>query len=304
MMIGLVAAFAAVAGMVGAAGAAAPAADTIGVAAAITASVTGKLAEETRTLAKGDDVFRNEAIETGDKAQAEFVFKDDTKLAVGPNSKLRLDRFVYNPDKKSGEILLNAAAGSFRFITGLADKTAYRIKTPVATIGVRGTVFDGYVNEQGEVAVLLIDGEVDVCSAADNCRPVREKGRFVRVMRGGIFKGPHLWDNTLFGGIGLAKAFPFAGKRLLIDPVRRFNPEQLMRKASLVPKKVLGDTARAGRKVMRSGAKGAGRVGRGVKDLGRKTGRGVKNLGRKTGRGVRNLGRATGRTLRRITPFK
>ncbi len=263
----------------------------IGVAASIKEQVTGELDAAKRDLTKGDNVFQNEAIQTGDKAQAEFIFKDETKLAVGPNSRLRLDKFIYNPDKKTGDIILNAAAGSFRFITGLADKTAYRIKTPVATIGVRGTVFDGYVNEKGEIAVLLHDGEVEVCTK--KCRRVTRKGRFVRVMRNGIFKGPHLWDASFFNNVGLAKAFPFIGKRLLIDPVRRLNPGKLLRKAAIVPKKILKATARTQRKVARTTRKGARKVGRGVRKIGRKTGRGIKRFGRKTGR-----------ALRRFRPFK
>lgn len=254
----------------------------IGIAAEIKQKVTGQLLEDKRKLAKGDNVFQNEAIETGIKAQAEFILKDDTKLAVGPNSKLRLDKFIYNPDKKTGEIVLNAAAGSFRFITGLADKTAYRIKTPVATIGVRGTVFDGFVNDKGEMAVLLHDGEVEVC--AKGCRRVSKKGRFVSVRRGGIFRGPHLWDAKLFNGVSLATAFPFVGKRLLIDPVRRLNPSRLLRKAAIVPRKVLRSTARAQRKLARGAGRGARKLGKGVRRVGRGTGRGIRRLGRNLGR--------------------
>lgn len=267
--------------------AAAPEKDGIGVAASIREKVTGELLEEKRDLSKGDNVFQNEAIETGVKAKAEFIFHDETKLAIGPNSRLRLDKYIYNPDKKTGDIILNAAAGSFRFITGVANKTAYRIKTPVATIGVRGTVFDGYVNDEGEVAVLLHDGEVEVCTK--KCRRVKRKGRFVRVLRNGIFKGPHLWDASFFNNVGLATAFPFIGKRLIIDPVRRLNPAKLMRKAAIVPRKVLRATAKTQRKVARTSRKGARKVGRGVRRIGRNTGRGIQRFGRKTGRALRRI---------------
>jgi hypothetical protein len=58
-------------------------------------------------------------------------------LDVGPNSSVRLDRFIYNPNRSGGEVLLNAAKGSFRFTTGNQNK-AYKIKTPYGTLGVRG----------------------------------------------------------------------------------------------------------------------------------------------------------------------
>ena len=59
--------------------------------------VTGQLLKSKRRLKKGMPIRLNEILETGKKARGEFRFKDDTKLAVGPNSKIVLDTFIYDP---------------------------------------------------------------------------------------------------------------------------------------------------------------------------------------------------------------
>ena len=56
-------------------------------------------------------------------------------------SEVRLDRFVYNPDRSTGQVTVEASRGVFRFVTGSQDPKSYAIKTPIATIGVRGTEF-------------------------------------------------------------------------------------------------------------------------------------------------------------------
>jgi hypothetical protein len=89
------------------------------------------------TLSVGAGIHANETIGTDAAGVAGLQFHDESKLDVGPNSSVRLDRFIYNPNRSGGEVLLNAAKGSFRFTTGNQNK-AYKIKTPYGTLGVRG----------------------------------------------------------------------------------------------------------------------------------------------------------------------
>ena len=71
--------------------------------------------------------------------QANLRFLDQSTLNVGPTSVIKLDKFVYDPNKKdSGTIALEATRGAFRFVTGSQNKGEVRIKTPYATLGVRG----------------------------------------------------------------------------------------------------------------------------------------------------------------------
>jgi hypothetical protein len=65
-------------------------------------------------------------------------FQDTPGLDVGPNSSVRLDRFIYDPNRSTGQVILNATKGSFRFTTGNQNSKAYKVKTPYGTLGVRG----------------------------------------------------------------------------------------------------------------------------------------------------------------------
>ena len=92
----------------------------------------------TRTLAAGSDVHSNETIRTGNSGVADLRFNDNSNLSVGPTSVVRLDKFVYDPNKGSGSIAIEASRGAFRFVTGSQSKSNYSVKTPYGTLGVRG----------------------------------------------------------------------------------------------------------------------------------------------------------------------
>jgi hypothetical protein len=70
--------------------------------------------------------------------QAGLDFIDKSTLHVGPDSSVRLDRFVYDPNKGGGAVVIDAAKGAFRFSTGAQGKNDVKIKTPHGAIGVRG----------------------------------------------------------------------------------------------------------------------------------------------------------------------
>ena len=199
----------------------------VGHAELITKDVTGTIETSARPLKSGDKIHQNEVISTAEKSEAEIVLDDDTKLAIGPNSQITLDSFVYDPDKKDGEVVINAAKGAFRFITGKSPKSAYTIKTPASTIGVRGTTFDGFVDESGEIALLLVEGEIDVCNSKRSCKQLKRQGYFLHIKRNGIISNPRKWDGTFLGHVELGHAFPFIGRRLRISPRVRFKRTDL-----------------------------------------------------------------------------
>lgn len=114
---------------------------TVGNANVVVRTVTGTLDAQGRKLALADDVYHNELIETAGDSATEIVFLDQTKLALGPNSELTLDRVVYDPDPAKSSFVMTATKGVFRFVTGNLPKKSYTVHTPSATIGIRGTVF-------------------------------------------------------------------------------------------------------------------------------------------------------------------
>ena len=134
------------------------AAPEIGTAVLIKNEVVATLGDNKRDLREGVRVHRTEYLQTGDSAQAELKLDDQTKLALGPNAGLKLDEFVIGKSGGVTTIGVNFVKGTFRFITGAQKKDAYVIETPSATIGVRGTVFDVYVDGSWRYARVAAPG--------------------------------------------------------------------------------------------------------------------------------------------------
>jgi hypothetical protein len=218
----------------------------IGTAITIKRDVLATLGDDKRELREGARVRRSEYLETGPESRAELKLDDDTKLALGPNAGLRLDDFVIGKSDGVTTIGVNFLKGTFRFITGSEKKEAYRIETPSATIGVRGTVFDVYVDGKGETLVLLHEGEVDICSRTRNCQRHNSVGRIVHATVGGILSAPIKFSQGLIPGLKVGRAFPFLGRTLSIDPVRRLKAAQIVDRGVLKPVGKVGNTVRKG----------------------------------------------------------
>jgi hypothetical protein len=114
---------------------------TVGNATTVVRTVTASFDSEVRQVKLLDDLYHNELLETDEGSATELVFLDDTRLALGPNSSLVLDEFVYDPDPDKSKFIISATAGIFRFVSGNLPKKSYTIHTPTATIGIRGTSF-------------------------------------------------------------------------------------------------------------------------------------------------------------------
>lgn len=148
-------------------GAAAPAlaATTVGDAEVVVKSVSGALGDEVRALVPQDEVFQDERIETGAKSATEITFLDGTTLTMGERSDLTLTEVVFDADPDSSRVVLTAIEGVFKFVSGNLRPEAYEVRTPVATIGIRGTVFTLVVDADGTTTVTAMRGEVRVANA-------------------------------------------------------------------------------------------------------------------------------------------
>ena len=204
------------------ASAAAPS-DPIGSAVRVVNRVTGEIDQATRALTTGDGVVQNETIDVAADAIGELKLNDDTKLALGPGARLKLDKFVYDGGKSKGAIVLNAVKGAFRFITGRAQKPEYLIRSPKASITVRGTIFDVYVETSGAIWILLHEGALEVCNDAGQCRVLNNPCQIVRVTGAGAVGEPGTWNRqTGTREINFDTAFPFVSQPPQVDPVGRF----------------------------------------------------------------------------------
>ena len=106
------------------------------------------------TLGEGDSLFQGDVIETGPGGALGVVFVDDTTFAMGEDARAVMDELVFDADTGAGTFNMSLVQGAFTFVSGQIAKSgldAMAIRTPVATIGVRGThpVFD--VRAEGEL---------------------------------------------------------------------------------------------------------------------------------------------------------
>jgi len=114
--------------------------------------------------AVGTSVGMGDALKTGANARLEVTFRDGTKLTLGENARVVVDRYVYNPDRSVGEMALKSTKGALRFTTGKIhdmDQKNVTVSTPYAALAVRGTEF--WMGPMGDhYGALLLKGKVRV----------------------------------------------------------------------------------------------------------------------------------------------
>ncbi len=112
-------------------------------------------------------VHEDDELQTGPGARLELTLLDGTKLTMGENSTLVVDKFVYDMNGDMGMAIVNALKGPFRFVTGRIGKMANKqvqVQTAFATIGIRGTDFWAGPSA-GVFGVFLVEGEIAVTNA-------------------------------------------------------------------------------------------------------------------------------------------
>lgn len=193
-------------GFMGVALATAPAlaAVKVGEATDITVRVTG----QDGAIAKGGAIHRDERIRTDAAGVGGFVFDDGTKLAVGPNSSVVIDRYVYGGGNTAKKLTLGATKGALRWISGKSDHAAYKITTPSGTLGVRGTAFDVYVGRNGLTAVTLLNGSAQFCGA-NGCQTLKNRCDIIIARPGGAVSKPRGVTRNAGLGVPVNVAFPF-----------------------------------------------------------------------------------------------
>lgn len=188
-----------------------------GSATAVQNHVEGVVSGQTQALSSGSAIYTDELLRTGQNSIAELQFLDSTKLSVGPTSEIRLDKFVYDPQKAgAGALVLQATRGSYRFVTGVQDHESYSIKTPYATLGVRGTVvetnLDGVRDQvyykapraapetacpEGYEKIKLVEGAVIVKTISGKTITVTEPNTVVTVCSTGAFSTQQVAESIL-----------------------------------------------------------------------------------------------------------
>jgi hypothetical protein len=124
------------------------------------------------TAVVGSIVQSGDQLRTGPKSRMEVTFKDKTTVTLGENASLVVDRYVYNPERSSGELAVSTGVAAFRMVTGkLGEMSNKKINasTPFGALAVRGTDFWwGRLGNQS--AVLMVSNSmVGVAGDRERC---------------------------------------------------------------------------------------------------------------------------------------
>lgn len=130
----------------------------VGIVAAIVGDVriSNAAAPEERKVARKQRVSWGDLVRTRSKSQLQILLLDRSNFSIGANTRIRIDRFVYDPNE-GRSFVARVIEGAFRFMSGRenANSTA-QVDSPIGTIGIRGTALDGVV---GEEAVEIVRNE-------------------------------------------------------------------------------------------------------------------------------------------------
>lgn len=106
--------------------------------------------EQSTPAKDGSIIFTNDTIKTGSDGSIGIIFQDDTLLSLGPNSKITVDKFVFDPNNKKYSFITKMSKGTAVFVNGnigrLSPKSV-KFETPLASLGLRGTKFAIKVDE-------------------------------------------------------------------------------------------------------------------------------------------------------------
>jgi hypothetical protein len=98
----------------------------------------------------GDLLEQADVLTTGVDGSFGVTFIDNSRLSAGPNSRVEIKKFRFNPTTNDGEFLTDMQHGTLAIVTGQIAKRspdAMKVKTPTTILGVRGTTFAVKVEE-------------------------------------------------------------------------------------------------------------------------------------------------------------
>ena len=157
--------------------------------------------ENERILRIGIDVQANELVTTAASDRAHLVFLDGSSLTVGPNARVVIDRFVYDPASNTGDLAINASRGVFRLVGGrLSKQKPIVITTPSSTIGIRGGITIVSVTQTETVASFVYGNSMTV-TAGGQTQTATRAGSQIVTGAGGVPGMPSLLKQ---GGLGAA----------------------------------------------------------------------------------------------------
>lgn len=111
------------------------------------------LIERSGNIVKAEDgipVYANDTVRTGSDGSVGIIFKDNSRISLGANSRLDLKKFVFKPAQEQYSMVNKLTKGTASFVSGKMTKLSPEsvvLETPTSTIGVRGTTYNVKVSE-------------------------------------------------------------------------------------------------------------------------------------------------------------
>ncbi len=150
------------------------------------------------TLKQGDSLYQGDELVTGADGAVGVTFADESTMSLDADGRLVLDELVYDAGAAEGGGSMMLLKGAMTFVSGQIAKTdpdAMNIKTPVATIGIRGTAGGVVAGEGGETSVVLLSEAGQGGGILTGEITVATSGGVVTVNGG--FQGLSITDGTL-----------------------------------------------------------------------------------------------------------
>jgi len=145
-----------------------------------------------------DTVYSQEKVTTGAGGRTALEFLDLTRIQVGANSTVVLDKYVYDPGRQVGEVGVSFGKGIFRFVTGtLKNKAGYDLKTPTATMVVRGTKVIVAVGTDGRSEFTFVEGTGQIIPCGGSSRDAETGQTLITTPKcNGVSVGPRTSFDT------------------------------------------------------------------------------------------------------------
>lgn len=124
--------------------------------------VTAQSGSDNRALERRSDIFVGDTLTTGKESQVQLRMSDGALITLGADAVFNVKSYRFNEPGQKDEAVLSLVKGGLRTITGHMEKSGYRMETPAATLGIRGTIYDIHIAPDGTVTVILREGGVDV----------------------------------------------------------------------------------------------------------------------------------------------
>jgi hypothetical protein len=123
-------------------------------------SATGTVAAKRKSL-----LIEKDTIVTGLDARTSLKFNDGTITTLGSDSEMLIKQYKWSADDKTPSAEFELIKGVFRTVTGLITKVktpSYTVKTPMGSIGIRGTDFWGGYLDKDAIDVLFVEGDHEI----------------------------------------------------------------------------------------------------------------------------------------------